>query len=141
MPWLAVASPPCVADNFAGEIVALNLDTGLYFSIPGLAGAVWRDLNAGHAVDDIIAELAASDPELGNAARRLIDSLVEHGLMHEVPAPETMPAAPEFRPLVAAGVRELTLTPFDDMKDLVMTDPIHEVDEEIGWPVRPQDHA
>ena len=141
MPWLSIASPPCVADNFAGEIVALNLDTGFYFSLPGLAGAIWRDLVAGHAVEDIVTELTATDAELGSAGRRFVDSLVEHGLMCEVPAPGGLPAVPEFRQMIAAGHREITLTPFDDMKDLVMTDPIHEVDEEAGWPMRPQDRT
>lgn len=141
MTWLSVASPPCVADNFAGEIVALNLDTGYYFSLPGLAGAIWRDLAAGHSTQDIVAELAALNPQLGFDANEFINKLVEHGLMRETSMPPGPTSAPEYRTMVAAGVREFVFAPYDDMKDLVMTDPIHEVDEEAGWPVRTEDRA
>jgi hypothetical protein len=42
---------------------------------------------------------------------------------------------PECRALVERGEFDLTFTAHDDMKDLVMTDPIHDVDEAAGWPV------
>ena len=141
MRWLSIATPPCVADNFDGEIVALNLDTGVYFSLPHLAGAIWRDLNAGHPVDRIVADLTATDDRLGGEAATFINSLVSHGLLRESEeAPAELPE-PEYRPLVERGARDLTFTAYDDMKDLVMTDPIHDVEDTAGWPVRRGDSA
>jgi hypothetical protein len=141
MRWLSVANPPCVADNFGGEIVALNLDTGYYYSFPNLAGAVWRDLIAGHSTAAVVKDLTAVDEDLGRSAAKFIDSLVDFGLMQEVPEPTTPPAPPEYRGMLDAGARELVFRPYDDMKDLVMTDPIHDVDEETGWPVRVADRT
>ena len=135
MPRLSTASPACVAENFDGEIVALNLDTGLYFSLPGLPGAIWRDLNAGHPAEMIVADLTEANETLGRDARALIDSLVFHGLLRASDEPSLALAEPEYRALVARGETDLTFTAHDDMKDLVMTDPIHDVDEEAGWPV------
>src|ERR1035438_9324549 len=43
-----LASPRCVAEDFGGEIVAINLDNGRYYSLRGFAFAVWHDLLAGH---------------------------------------------------------------------------------------------
>jgi hypothetical protein len=132
---LSIASPPCVVEDFDGEIIALNLDTGLYFSLPGLAGAIWRDLNAGHPPEGIVTELAAVNDVLGHDAFRFINSLVSHGLLCEdVEAGSALPE-PEYRALVERGNFDLTFTAHDDMKDLVMTDPIHEVNEAFGWPV------
>ena len=136
MPRLTTANPPCVAENFDGEIVALNLDTGLYFSLPGFAGAIWRDLNAGHPSETIVASLTASNPTLGRDAKTFIDSLVFHGLLKVTTEDtETALAEPEYRAMLERGDTDLTFTAHDDMKDLVMTDPIHDVDEEMGWPV------
>jgi len=132
---LSIASPTCVAEDFDGEIVALNLDTGLYFSLPGLAGAIWRDLNAGHLPESIVNELAAANEVLGNDALRFISSLVSHGLLRENVEPKSGLPEPEYRALVECGNFDLTFTAHDDLKDLVMTDPIHDTDEAAGWPV------
>ena len=37
---LEVAKPDCVADDFGGEVVVLNLVSGVYFSLRHLAAAV-----------------------------------------------------------------------------------------------------
>ena len=133
---LATATPTCVAEDFDGEIVALNLDTGLYFSLPGLAGAIWRDLNAGHAPERILADLSSFDERLGHDGDKFIKSLVAHGLLHETNDAEPASTEPEYRMRVEKGDSDLTFPAHDDMKDLVMTDPIHDVDESAGWPVR-----
>jgi hypothetical protein len=132
---LSIAIPACVAENFDGEIVALNLDTGLYFSLPGLAGAIWRDLNAGHPPEKIVTELAAANDVLGQDASRFIDSLVSYGLLRENGEADSALPEPECRALARRGEFDLSFTAHDDMKDLVMTDPIHDVDEAAGWPV------
>jgi hypothetical protein len=135
MRQLSIATPICVAENFDGEIVALNLDTGLYFSLPGLAGAIWRDLNAGHPPEKIVTELASANDVLGRDAFRFINSLVSHGLLRENGEADSTLPEPEYRTLVECGESDLTFSAHDDLKDLVMTDPIHDVDESAGWPV------
>ena len=130
---LSIASPECVAEDFDGEIVALNLESGVYFSLPGLAGAIWRDLNAGHAPDQIVGDLVGVSKTLGNDGGKFIQSLVQHGLLRETDD-DSVTSEPEYRARVAKGDFDLTFTAHDDMKDLVMTDPIHDVEEIAGWP-------
>jgi hypothetical protein len=131
-----MASPSCVADEFGEEIVALNLDTGFYFSLRGLAGAIWKDLAAGHPREDIVAALGAIEAELAPKTNAFVDDLVERGLMR--PAPDPQPPTGELasRALAAGGAIDLVLEAFDDMRELVIADPIHEVEEEVGWPAR-----
>src|SRR5262245_37967069 len=81
---LEIASPNCVADDFGGEIVALNLDSGFYFSFRDLAGAVWRDLVNRHPVTDVIEGLAAVDPQLADHGRDLVTAILKHKLMRPV---------------------------------------------------------
>lgn len=133
---LTVASPRCVADDFGGEIVALNLDTGFYFSLRDLAGAIWRDLLSGHSVEDVVNGLGGPGEPIAGEATAFVDRLVAEGLLR--PSEQQMPpAAPStVAAFVANGITGIVVDAYDDMRDLVLTDPIHEVDEEAGWPVR-----
>jgi hypothetical protein len=138
---LTMASPSCVADEFGEEIVALNLDTGFYFSLRGLAGAIWKDLAAGHPREDIVAALGAIEAELAPKTNAFVDDLLERGLMRLAPEAEPPAAGPPAaelasRALAAGGTTDLVLEAFDDMRELVIADPIHEVEEEVGWPAR-----
>ena len=69
---LEVAAPDCIADNFDGEVVVLNIASGVYFSLRDLAGAVWRDLESGHLPSDLVAEIGAVDAQLTTRAREFI---------------------------------------------------------------------
>jgi hypothetical protein len=90
---LEVATPDCIADNFDGEVVVLNMASGVYFSLRDLAGAVWRDLASGHPPSDLIGELGAVDAELGVRAREFIAQIEQHGLMRQRGAGGTHPRA------------------------------------------------
>jgi hypothetical protein len=133
---LALSTANCVADDFGGEIVALNLGTGLYFSLRDLSGAVWRDLVAGHPVSDVIAGVSAADARLGAEVGGLIDRLVSEGLLRASETATPPVAALSSADLARSGVTALAFEAFNDMQDLVLTDPIHDVDEAAGWPVR-----
>ena len=64
---LEVAKPDCVADDFGGEVVVLNLISGVYFSLRDLAAAVWRDLAAGHPVESLIAGISRIDEQIAES--------------------------------------------------------------------------
>ena len=138
---LEVAAPDCIADNFDGEVVVLNMASGVYFSLRDLAGAVWRDLASGHPPSDLIGELGAVDAELGVRAREFIAQIEQHGLMRPRGVGSTHRAASaESVGLARAGNRRLLLETYEDMKDLILADPIHDADEQVGWPaMQPRD--
>jgi hypothetical protein len=132
---LEVATPGCIADDFDGEVVVLNMASGVYFSLRDLAGAMWRDLASGHLPSDLIDELGAVDAELGVRAREFIAQIQQHGLMRPRGVGSTHPAAAvESVGLARDGNRRLLLETYEDMKDLILADPIHDADEQVGWP-------
>jgi hypothetical protein len=134
---LEVATPDCVADDFGGEIVVLNAVTGIYFSLTDLAAAVWRDLAAGHPVESIIGGISSVDGRIGEAAANFIEDLERAGLMRPTSQHPVERAAPESVALVNNGETRLTIQGFEDMKDLILADPIHDVDGQLGWPALP----
>jgi len=131
-----LAAPACVADDFGGEIVAINLNDGLYFALRGMAHAVWQDLIAGLSPKTVVDGLAGVDPALADATASFIADLERRGLIRpSVLAVATDQSAASIA-LAQAGAEPPVIEVFDDMVDLFEADPIHDVDEEVGWPVR-----
>jgi Coenzyme PQQ synthesis protein D (PqqD) len=131
-------SQDMVLESFSDETVAVNLGTGRYFSID-LVGTEIIDLvrtgsEFGTIVSCLVTRYGADEAFVDDAVLEFVGRLLDEGLVRPAPdggvssaIPEAAPAAPEFtRP---------TLTVYSDMEDLLLLDPIHDVDE-TGWPMR-----
>ena len=131
-----MASANIVNETFDDETVVVDLDSGTYFSLTELASCIWTAL-PGATRDELVAQVADRYPGDGDEVRRsvgaFLDALEAEGLVrvdgHDGPASTPLPATPER---FAAPWFEK----FDDMQDLLLLDPIHDVDE-TGWPTRP----
>src|SRR3569623_1921966 len=78
---LEVSTPDCVANDFDGEIVALNLSSGVYWSLRDLAAALWRDVTSGHNPIAIAERLAQIDSDIADKSQLIITDLVNAGLL------------------------------------------------------------
>jgi hypothetical protein len=135
---LEVAAPQSVAQDFDGEIVALNLGNGNYYSLRDLGAVIWRDLAAGHPVESLAAIAATAiggpQPVLDFAAK-----MTEEGLMRPVASTAAPREGPQLAAALAGGTTlALTFEVFLDMQTLILLDPVHEVDETKGWPMQPK---
>lgn len=133
--FLELALPHCSADDFDGEIVAINLDTGIYYSVKGAAALVWNDLIDGHSVEALLERTQGND-QIHAAMAPFVDELVATGLMRHSSIAR-QPTGPARIATAAASMDAPVLEPFGDMQDLLLLDPVHEVDEQVGWPNRP----
>jgi len=146
VPRFAPAGTEVAHERVDNEVIAINLTTGAYFSLVGPAADCWTLLASGVATQDAAAaiaqrydaERAAVERDLG----ALLERLVAEGLLRGLgdgavgePAPVELPAA--AAPL---AYRTPTLDKYDDMEELLLLDPIHEVDE-AGWPLLPTQPA
>lgn len=122
------------SEDFDGEFVVLDLGSGKYFSLAGSAAIVWRGLLAGHSVDTLSAGLAQDD-----ARRALMTGLVETLLVHNllVPAGTAEAGDPGIPAELAASAGGFGVDVFEDLADLLVADPIHDVDTRVGWPHKP----
>lgn len=129
-----LASPQCSAEEFDGEIVAINLDSGIYFSMKAPASWVFSDLCRGHSAERIT-DIFSGNTDLHLAVDAFIRELVAAGLIRN----KDTNAEPNEEPcLVSVPIESLTrpvLESFGDMQSLLLLDPVHEVDEKLGWPV------
>ena len=125
-------SPPCIAELVDGEYVVINLDSGKYYNIVGLGAQVFQYLTLG-VPDSALLSAMAEDNSFSLQLDQFISQAVDEGLLKDVLIAETL-ELPE--PLLdkALSIETLTINVYTDMQELLVLDPIHEVDEAQGWP-------
>jgi Coenzyme PQQ synthesis protein D (PqqD) len=124
------------AEAFDGETVIVHFEQGTYFSLRGAAVDIWSLLSKSAAsVDALVGAFdAASEGEPIRAeVERTLAELAESDLVSEADPAEAMLTAGGRRAAFTAPVVES----FTDLKELIALDPVHEVDQAAGWPVRP----
>jgi hypothetical protein len=128
-------SPQAIAETVDGEAVVVNLGTGTYYSMKGDSLLVWEAIAGGGAIDEIAAhaaELSGDSEESAAAAlERFCESLVNEGLIIERDGDE--PAQAVDLTGGGPGLLDPRFEMYTDMQDLILLDPVHEVDER-GWP-------
>lgn len=109
-----------------GEAIIMNLTTGVYYSMDGAGAVIWELLDQGHSLGEVACELAQrfqrttgqTEPEV----RRLVEELIEEGLMG--PAPADLPLADPIPEVPAvARYQPPQLHKYTDMADLLALDP------------------
>ena len=131
-----VNTPPVIHQTLDGEVIVVNLDTGTYYSITGSGTEIWAALAGGAsraAVADALRERYAATPDAEDAVDEFVDLLVDEKLLE--PVDDAVTAEPFEPPAGSAEFVPPRLERYTDMQDLLMLDPIHDVDEQ-GWPNR-----
>jgi hypothetical protein len=140
-PFCRIYAPKIISEVIEGEAVIVNLDTGSYYSIRGSGGQIWELIEAGTGTDEMLVKLAeryaSSVDVIRPAVLSFLAELVEEGLIEMAsplnslfPDHATIPVLPEEQ---AKPFEKPLLEKYTDMADLLLLDPIHEVDE-TGWP-------
>lgn len=130
----AVANKSIIAKSFDSELTLINLDTGHYFAAGGSAVDFWEATSVGASVERIVQTLLgrydASEATVKTEVERLLRLFLEHGLLAEAPnISGDAPAASAQRKPWEPGWLEV----YGDMKELLLLDPIHDVETE--WPI------
>lgn len=125
-----INAPDVVAEEFDGRFVILNLANGHYFSLEGLAGRMWELVLAGHRLDAVSASVGRSRPELAESADAFLQRLIDLNLVR--PDEGSRTDAEDIVELWAGD--EPRLIVYDDLAELIYADPVHDVDEQAGWP-------
>jgi coenzyme PQQ synthesis protein D (PqqD) len=146
MPAYRVNEPQIVHQTVDDETVIVDLGTGSYYSLRGSAQVIWGALERGLDVPGVVQEVsgrfAGSPDEIGPLVESFVSKLVDDRLIvgadgqRPTSPPEAGPSG-ERLPFEAPVMEQ-----FDDLQDLILLDPVHEVSEEQGWPhARSSDEA
>lgn len=124
-----------------GETVIVNLTTGTYYSLRYSCADIWSLIEQGVQRNLFVQTLGeryeASAESLDQDVTRILEELEKEGLL--VASAEDSPSTPHEPLQTSSDSAKLQYTPpqiekFEDMQDLILLDPIHEVDEDEGWP-------
>jgi Coenzyme PQQ synthesis protein D (PqqD) len=127
-----------VFERFDDEVLAINLETGTYYSLPGVSAQIWNWLIGGADVEAVKQALMAhyngDTVAIDNAVTQFVSKMQLESLL--VPA-ETIATSAAID--IAPGVEKKPfidpiIETYTDLQDLLLLDPIHDVDER-GWPV------
>jgi hypothetical protein len=134
-----VNEPDVVYETFDEEVVVVNLDTGKYYSLSGTGPAIWIDLVDGCGIDEIARRM--QNRHIGEfgvfvaAVTAFADRLVSEELLIRLGNAVSRPRIASLEPAATkTPFAAPTIENYDDMQDLLMLDPVHEVDP-AGWPV------
>lgn len=131
-----ICSPSVIAEDFDGDIVILNLDDGRYFSLRGAGPNVWNALMAGATAQSIIDSASQSRNVRANSINQFLCRLHELKLIRAIGEANShaVALAIDWNSLSEGDPPEIDV--FDDLAELILADPIHDVDAEAGWPMR-----
>jgi hypothetical protein len=136
-PCFRINAPAVIHERFDDELVAINLDTGVYHSLAGAAADAFQLLTQAASQDEVAAALAtkyaAGVDVIEAALTPFFAQLRKEDLICQA---EVEPSRGPLQ--LDGGASDLpfaspTLEAYRDLQSLFLLDPVHEVGEE-GWP-------
>ena len=136
-----VNTPTVTHETIDGEAVIINLDSGNYYSLVDVGSFVWGLIEKGASASElrnaVLQSYQGNDSDVDRGVEELLVQLQQENLI--VPADGTgvldlaqleLPSnngheKPSFSPPL--------LHKYSDMQELLLLDPIHDVDD-AGWP-------
>ncbi len=140
-----INSPGVIHELFDNEVVIINLDSGNYYSVNEIGLEIWKRLINGMSLKKIISSVVdlydTDEINAENTVHQFIKELSENEII--VPSEGAPPTAVDSDPSpseeLAPEIKRPFISPqlkiYTDMQELLLLDPIHEVDE-TGWPSR-----
>jgi hypothetical protein len=135
---LAVDRKRVVHETVDDETIIIDVEEGSYYSLTGAGPEIWALILAGGSETEIFDELERRYPgsQASAAVRKLVERLLVEGLAVCVAGDPT--SRPDLGVVPANGEFVTPeLTKFTDLQNLLLLDPVHEIDE-AGWPHAPQ---
>lgn len=131
-----------VSDIIDGEAVLINLKNGNYYSLDPVGSEVWDQLIKEQPFHQIVNSLVrrydAKTTQVEEALTNLFESMEREGLVISALSSQANLSAASETPepeLMRLPFSAPTLQTYTDMQDLLLVDPIHEVVDDMGWPI------
>ena len=138
-----INTPRVAHQTIDGETIIIDFDNGAYYSTDKAGAEIWELVAKGLpelAICNTLAQRYGAHAELADEVTDFLAELQRESLISPLAAEGTPPSAvvAANAPPPAAGApifEKPKLGKYTDMQDLLLADPIHEVDEQ-GWPVK-----
>jgi hypothetical protein len=130
-----INEPAVIAEEIEDEVIILNFDSGSYYSLNENAMGIWRLLHAGYSWGAMLAAWQATSGQDREGAAAAFTAFIEELQQESLIIPSALTAGPADAPALAVvnAAEGLVIKKFTDLQNLLVLDPIHEVNE-MGWP-------
>ena len=136
--YFNIKRPDIVHETIEGEAVIVNLENGVYYSLRNSGVDAWNMIETGANFEEISKMMTdrynVSAKVIEESLTDLLIILQKEGLVEVTSTKRSVSKAPQS---VTTGEKLSFVSPvlekFSDLQELLLLDPIHEVDEE-GWP-------
>lgn len=128
--------PEVVSEKFEDEIILVSLINGNYYSLRGTAVDIWLNIEASTTAQKIIDAFTSAfglNQEQIDSISQFFNDLHTHELVKAA----TQNGVEEGKEIQVGSHFEIPVVEaYSDMQDLLLLDPIHDVDEKTGWPAQ-----
>lgn len=129
--------PEITVESFEGESIVIDFASGCYFSLSSSAAEILALLISGASEEQALARMVARHPDGATRLETDFDALLGRLLAERIvlagdpsPAPSVAPAASDgVLPGTNAAYEPPLLERFEDMREMLLLDPIHELDQ------------
>ena len=138
-----INTPQVTSQIIDGEAIIINLESGNYYNLNSTGTDIWDGLEKGmsvcHIAEAVAQRYGGDQTDIENSVSQLITELEEEELI-VIDGREEAARNPNIATSPSASSKPVgqkfeapVLQKYTDMQDLLLLDPIHEVDE-LGWP-------
>lgn len=127
-----------ISETLEGETIIINLDTGNYYSTNVTAAIIWNQIQSDNSIQKILQYFSNHFNEnkdiIEKSITEIIDLLLKGDLILESELNDSEDAIEKTdniskEPFITPKIKE-----YDDMQEMLFSDPIHDVSKEDGWP-------
>jgi hypothetical protein len=126
-----------ISDVFGEEVVLVNLESGVYYSLRGSATQIWIRLFNHYSPTEIFADLVqiykVDENDLISDINNFVDQLIGVKIIKIASDIEKKPIDFNSKGILVAYISPVIET-FSDMQEILLLDPVHDVDK-AGWPI------
>lgn len=134
-------TPTVTHETIDGEAVIINLDSGNYYSLVDVGSFIWGLVEKGASVSElqdlVLQTYEGNAGDVDRGVQELLTQLQQENLIVSVDGAGDPVALTTLQPSSNGDEKPLFNPPmlhkYSDMQELLLLDPIHDVDD-AGWP-------
>ncbi len=130
--YFQLKSPPTIMEIIDGEAILINGEKGTYYNLSPQATLIFEAILNGYSLEELFT-LNNLESKVCDHIYAIIDKLISEDILIEIESIKRKKVSP-IELNIKNYNKDIVFTIYEDMQDMLALDPIHEVDEVIGWP-------
>ncbi|PKN53583.1 MAG: hypothetical protein CVU55_00215 [Deltaproteobacteria bacterium HGW-Deltaproteobacteria-13] len=126
-----------ISETIDGETIIINLETGYYYSVNQTATIIWNEIQKNSSVKNISQHFSNHYEVDSETAIKCITETIGVFLKDNLILELDLNVSPDFKEQRSSISKKKFIIPrverYDDMAGALMSDPVHDVNED-GWP-------